>query len=377
MNTTTQANINFSKLGYQLGLIGFTRLTNVLRLTHYAIGIHPRYLLRLILIVTSSLFSQPLRWWETMQYGQQIAKTELVQPPIFIIGHWRSGTTHLHNLLTQDPVFGYLSMYQAIVPECSLVGQNWLKKILARIVPEKRPMDNMVWPLDAPQEEEFPLAKMMPHAFYISFLFPSKTKDLFKKYVLMQGASPQAITEFKQNYYKMLQIATIHAGGKRLILKNPVNTARVRLLLELFPDAKFIHICRSPYDVFASARQLQQKLLSITTLQTINSQNAEDTVLTLYEYMMQNFFAQRTLIPLHNLVEVRYEDLEKDPLRELRRIYENLHLPGYSEAESAFCSYLDSQRSYRKNNNDLSEEDCKHVEHRWAFAFKELRYASR
>jgi omega-hydroxy-beta-dihydromenaquinone-9 sulfotransferase len=366
---------NHSNLGYQFGLIGFTRLSNILRLMHYLIGIHPRYLLRLILIVISSLCSKPLRLWETIQYGQKIAKTGLDQPPIFIIGHWRSGTTHLHNILTQNLTFGYLSMYQAIVPECSLVGQTWLKKFLSGIVPEKRPMDNMLWPVDAPQEEEFSLAKMMPHAFYSSFLFPRKTKALFKKYVLMQGALPREIAEFKRIYYKILQIATLHAGGKRLILKNPVNTARVKLLLELFPDAQFIHIYRSPYDVFASARHLHHELMNITALQTISPQDAEETVLTLYEDMMQNFFKQRTLIPVHNLVEVRYEDLEQEPLKELQRIYESLHLPGYSEAEPAFRSYLDSQQSYRKNSNNLSVEDCKIVEQRWAFAFKELGYA--
>jgi omega-hydroxy-beta-dihydromenaquinone-9 sulfotransferase len=366
---------NSSNFGYQFGLFGFTRLSNILRMMHYSIEMNPRYLLRLILIVISSLCSEPLRLWETIQYGQHIAKTDLEQPPIFIIGHWRSGTTHLHNLLTQDLTFGYLSMYQAIVPECSLVGQTWLKKFLSRIVPQKRPMDNMTWPMDAPQEEEFPLAKMMPHAFYSSFLFPDKMKDLFKKYVLMKGASSQAIVEFKQTYFKMLQIATIHTGGKRLILKNPVNTARVRLLLELFPDAKFIHICRSPYDVFNSARNLHRDLFSITTLQTIDPQNAEETVLTLYEDMMQQFFAERVLIPCHNLVEVRYEDLEQDPLKELQRVYERLHLVGYSEAEPAFQTYIDTQRSYRKNSNNLSAEDCKNVEKRWTFAFKELGYS--
>jgi hypothetical protein len=363
-----------SNFGYQLGLIGFTRLSNILRLTHYAIGVHPRYLLRLLLIITSSLCSQPLRWWETIQYGQSIAQTRIDLPPIFIIGHWRSGTTHLHNLLTQDATFGYLSMYQAIVPECSLVGQGWLESLLSEIVPEKRPMDNMIWPVHAPQEEEFPLAKMMPHAFYVSFLFPSKMKQLFHRYVLMQGASPQAIAEFKQSYRKMLQIATIHAGGKQLILKNPVNTARIRILLELFPDAKFIHIYRSPYDVFASAQHLHRQLLSITTLQMINPQNAEDTVLTLYEEMMRTYFADRSLIPDQNLVEVRYEDLERDPLNELQRIYQSLHWLGYSEAVPAFQAYLTSQQSYRKNRNTLSPADRKQVEERWGFALQELGY---
>ncbi len=64
-------------LGYQLGLIGFTRFSNILRLSHYVIGIHPRYLLRLLLVVNSSLISLPLRLWERVIYGQKIVQTQI------------------------------------------------------------------------------------------------------------------------------------------------------------------------------------------------------------------------------------------------------------------------------------------------------------
>jgi omega-hydroxy-beta-dihydromenaquinone-9 sulfotransferase len=360
--------------GYQLGLIGFTRLSNILRLLHFSIGIHPRYGLRLLLVIISSLITLPLRLWETIACGSQIAKIEIDRSPVFIIGYWRSGTTHLHNLMTQDKTFGYLSMYQAMVPDCSLVGQSWLKPLLSKIVPLKRPMDNMTWPVDAPQEEEFPLAKMMPHSFYINFLFPRKTLYLFKKYVLMEGAPQRAIDEFKQKYYKLLQIATLHANNKPLILKNPVNTARVRLLLEMFPEAKFIHIYRSPYDIFASSQNLHHTLSQLTTLQVIDPANADETVLSLYEEMMKRFLLDRESIADRHLVEVRFEDLERDPIAELSRIYQTLDLEGFDRAEPAFKAYIDSQKSYKKNNFNLSVEDCKRVEQRWGFAFSSLNY---
>ena len=35
-------------------------------------------------------------------------------------------------------------------------------------------MDNLRWPLDAPQEEELPLSKMFPWSFYLSALFPKE-----------------------------------------------------------------------------------------------------------------------------------------------------------------------------------------------------------
>jgi omega-hydroxy-beta-dihydromenaquinone-9 sulfotransferase len=357
-----------SQLGYQIGLIGFTRLSNILRLTHYVVGIHPRYGLRLLLIVSTSLCTLPLRLWEKIFWEQRITSTPVEHPPIFIIGHWRSGTTHLHNLISQDLA------YQSIVPDCSLVGRNWLKSLLSKVLPLKRPMDNMTWPIDAPQEEEFPLAKTMPYAFYTQFLFPHKTLKLFKKFVLLQDASEAFIRELKCKYSRLLQIATIHADGKQLILKNPVNTARIPLLLELFPGAKFIHIHRCPYDVFASTRNLRHHLLSLTTLQSIDPGNVDQTILELYEGMMQKFFIDRSLIPSGQIVEVGFEDLDRDPLKVLQLIYKELDLPSFNDAAPAFESYITSQQSYQKNQFELSAQDREHIDHRWAFAFQKLGY---
>jgi omega-hydroxy-beta-dihydromenaquinone-9 sulfotransferase len=365
-----------SQLGYQIGLIGFTRLSNILRLSHYAIGIHPRYGLRLLLIAITSLITLPLRLWEKMVWERRITNTPIAHPPIFIIGHWRSGTTHLHNLICQDPAFGYLSMYQSMVPDCSLVGRNWLKSLLSKIVPIKRPMDNMTWPIDAPQEEEIALAKTMPHSFYTQFLFPHSTLKLFKKFVLLQDASEAFMREFKRKYYRLLQIATIHADGKQLVLKNPVNTARIRLLLELFPEAKFIHIHRCPYDVFASTRNLRHNLLSLTTLQSIDLNNVDRTILELYEDMMQQYFRDRPSIPSGQIVEVGFDDLDRDPLKVLQHIYKELDLPSFNDASPAFASYIASQQAYQKNQFALSVQERELIDRRWAFAFQRFGYAN-
>jgi omega-hydroxy-beta-dihydromenaquinone-9 sulfotransferase len=373
MNTDSSTG---SQLGYQIGLIGFTRLSNIIRLAHYAVGIHPRYGLRLLLILITSLCTLPLRLWEKMVWDRRIINTPIQHPPIFIIGHWRSGTTHLHNLISQDPAFGHLSMYQSIVPDCSLVGRTWLKSLLSKIVPIKRPMDNMTWPIDAPQEEEFPLAKTMPYAFYTQFLFPRKTLKLFKKFVLLQDAPEAFIQEFKRKYFRLLQIATLHADGKQLVLKNPVNTARIPLLLELFPGAKFIHIHRCPYDVFSSARNLRYSLLSLTTLQSLDPDNVDPIILELYEDMMQQFFRDRPSIPSGQLVEVGFEDLEHDPLKVLQLIYKELDLPSFNDTLPAFAAYITSQGSYRKNQFHLSAQDQELVNHRWAFSFQKLGYVN-
>jgi hypothetical protein len=373
MNKNTLRNVR-TNLGYQLGFITFTRLSNIVRLAPHLAQMHLRYSLRALLIAASSIASLPLRLLEKACYGRRIARVAIAKPPVFIIGHWRSGTTHLHNLMSQDPTFGYVSMYQAIVPECSLIGRRWLGAILARIIPLQRPMDNMLWPLDGPQEEEIPLAKITPYSFYVQFMFPRRALHFFAKYVLLQQASARAEAEFKRKYYRLLQIATLHAGGKQLVLKNPVNTARIRLLLELFPDAKFIHIHRSPYEVFSSTRNLHRKLLTFTTLQALDGSHNDETVLSLYEQMMQRFFAEQSLIPQGNFAEVRFADLERDPLGELRRVYGALGLESFTNAEPALRAYIAAQKDYRKNAFSLPARDRERVAQRWAFAFARLGY---
>jgi hypothetical protein len=176
-------------------------------------------------------------------------------------------------------------------------------------------------------------------------------------------------------YLFILKIATIHARGRQLVLKNPVNTARIRMLLELFPDAKFIHIHRSPYEVFASTRNLNRSITSFTTLQSLDMQQSEETVFELYEGMMRRFFADRALIPAANFADVAFADLERDPLGEIRRLYTALSLPGYAGAESALQRYIADQASYRKNGFTLPEGDRVRIADRWRFAFTELGYA--
>ena len=366
-----------ANLGYQVGLISFARVANVLRLARHLVEIHPRFLLRATWVLATAVGGVPLALWERLRHGRRIARTELREPPIFIVGHWRSGTTHLHNLMCCDPSFGFVSNYQAMVPDFSLVAPRLLRRVLSRVVPRKRPMDNMEWPMEAPQEEEIPLAKTMAHSFYAQFLFPRRTLDFLRRFVLLRGAPRGLVAEFRRKYRRVLQIASIHAGGKRLVLKNPVNTGRLPILRAMYPDAVFIHIHRSPYDVFASTRNLRAKLLSITTLQEMQGRDPDDTVLSLYEELMRRFLEDRRAIPAEKYAEVRFEDLERDPVGELRKIYSKLGLGGFERALPAVRAHLQEQRSYRKNRLPLTAEQCGRIERRWAFAFEAFGYARR
>jgi hypothetical protein len=142
----------------------------------------------------------------------------------------------------------------------------------------------------------------------------------------------------------------------------------------MFPDAKFIHIHRSPYEVFASTRNLHRSISAFTTLQTLGGDSTE-TVFALYEGMMRRFLAERALLPAGNFAEVRFADLERDPLGEMRRLYEELSLPSFDAAEPALRRYVAGQTGYRKNSFSIPPAERTHIAARWRFAFEAFGYA--
>ncbi len=366
-----------SQLGYQLGTLTFVRPSNIARFARLLPEIDLRLSGRAALMTAASVAAAPLALAESVAFGRKLRDTS-VQPPIFIVGHWRSGTTHLHNLLCQDPAFGYLTMYQAMAPDCSLVGDPWLRQLLSRVMPVRRPMDEMDWPLDAPQEEEIALGKVLPWSFYSQFLFPRRARELFDKHVLFSGAAPNDIEDWKRQYLRILKVASLHAGGKRLVLKNPVNTARLGLLFDMFAPAQFIHIHRDPYDVFSSTRNLHRKILAFSALQRVSHSELDDTVLHLYEAMMRHYLDEKERIPRHQLIDVRYDELVARPLEVMETIYARLGYDHFEQARPRIEAYLQSLQGYRTNRfSSLTREETDRIEARWDFAFAALGYEMR
>jgi hypothetical protein len=363
-----------STLSYQIGFLGLARFRNMLASLPKARMIESRYYSRLFTIVALSLLSIPLRLLETIIWSTKISQVEIDKSPIFILGHWRSGTTHLHNLLVTNTSFGYVSTFQSIAPECSLVGGYWLDQLLRKIFPMKRPMDNMVWPLDSPQEEEIGLSKMLPWGFYTSLLFPKAYRETFYQATHFDQGSVNQKDTFIKTYRKLLAIATIRSDGNRLVLKSPVNTARIEILLELFPSAKFIHIARNPYQVFDSTLDFVHKLTSIISLQALSSSDVIEMTIDNYRMLMSRYFRDRTLIPEGQLVELKYENLVLDPINELKRIYQELSLGGFEAATPKIIAYLEKQSTYQRNQHKLTKASCHIVNDRWGFAFAELGY---
>src|SRR4051812_38965344 len=93
----------------------------LLRENRFAVA--PSCYLRAALITLFSIPNTFTRWREEARYGHEWEQVE-IQPPLFILGHYRSGTTHLHNLLAVDPRFAYLNAFQACYPHTFLLSER-------------------------------------------------------------------------------------------------------------------------------------------------------------------------------------------------------------------------------------------------------------
>lgn len=338
-------------------------------------GFDWQYFDRVIAITILSLLTSPLRLAERALFGRRIHETEISHAPVFILGHWRTGTTYLQYLLTQDSATGYIPLFQTLAPESFLVGQKTLQPLVGLRAPKTRPMDNMHISMKTAQEDEFAIANMCAESFYHGWYFPREMKKLFHKFALFEGISDKERANWERVYLYNLKAATYHFGGKRLLIKNPVNTSRIPALLEIFPDAKFVHIYRDPYVVYKSSLRLHRSVIDLVGLQNVDDDLIEQNVLHFFRETMDRYFKDRHLIPEGNLIEVRYEDLEIDPIHEVERIYAGLDLPGWEAAKPDIQAFADSQRGYVKNRFTMSEADMLKVEEHWEKALNIWGYS--
>lgn len=348
-----------------------------LRLLANGDGVDPHQLPRAFFVSLSTLLTSPLRAYERLLYDSVVCRTPIHPAPIFIVGHWRSGTTFLHYLLCQDANLGYLSTFQAFAPGLCLVGEKTFKRPLSWLAKKRHPtreIDNIPLAFDSPEEDELAMANLSPYSFLHCYTFPRRATYIFERYVLFNGPTDSAAAEWSQVYLKLLRKATLRSGGKRLAIKNCSHTARLRTLLGLFPDARFVHIYRNPYDVFRSTRHLYVTVLRRAQLQEVTTGEVETLILRFYCELLRRFLMDRALIPPGHLVEVKYEDLEEQPLGQMQRVYESLGLPGFAQAEPAFRAYLASVAGYKKNAYQMDHGVIAKVNEHWGFAFDEWGY---
>lgn len=294
----------------------------------------------------------------------EINRTRIDKPPVFILGHWRSGTTLLHELLVLDERHAYPTTYTCIMPRLFMHTEWIAQRLFGFLVAGRRPMDNMTAGFNKPQEDEFALCNLGVDSPYRSLAFPNRP-PLCQEYLSPGGLSPRQNEKWKQALERFLRMVTCRAKGKRLVLKSPTHTARIKTLLELFPDARFVHIVRDPHVVFPSTVHLWKTLYREHGMQVPNFAGLEEQVFETFARMYEKFENERSLIPADRFCEVRYEDLVRDTVGEMRTIYDHLGLGGFEQALPRLREYLAANDGYQTNQYELSDDQRRQISSRW------------
>ena len=133
-------------------LPGYTFPNFLFLLAQNKFKIDAQYIPRMIYSLTFSTIMLPFYIKDRIQFDTRMEQTEITHPPLFIIGHWRSGTTYLHNVLAQDKNLGYFTTFQAYLPGVFLGSEKLFKPLVSASIPKKKDrwmmfrwMQNILW----------------------------------------------------------------------------------------------------------------------------------------------------------------------------------------------------------------------------------------
>ena len=320
-----------------------------------------------------SVVNSTLRLLQKMIYGRKIARTKIEKHPIFIVGHWRSGTTLLHELMVLDPRHTFLDTYTCFAPSHFVLSGSVIPKMCGFLMPKQRPMDNMRMGFAQPQEDEFAICNLGIPSPYRTIAFPNFEPQC-QEFLDLDNVSESDLHEWKKGVEWLLKCLTFKTP-KRIVLKSPPHTARVRHLLDMFPDARFIHIVRDPYVLFPSTVNLWKRLYRDEGFQRPKYEGLEEYVFETFTQMYTAFERDRDSVPKNRFAEVRYEDLVQDIPGQLKRIYEELELDSFDTVGPELQKYADRSKGYKTNKYEISDEIRDEIARRWQPYFEKYGYS--
>lgn len=297
-------------------------------------------------------------------HGRAIRNTELAGPPVFVLGHWRSGTTLMHELLHLDERFASPNTYECFAPWHFLLTEPLILRFGNFLLPDKRPMDNMKAGWDCPQEDEFALMVLGAPTPYFWIAFPEHVVPHMDS-LGSRSFAAKDLKRWKRLIDWFFRALTYHTG-KPLIIKSPPHTGRLGVLAEMYPNAKFIHMVRDPRKLHPSTLKLWR---SLSDTQAFQSHNNEDVlhrfVVDAAHRMYDSFELDRQQLASNQIIDVHYEALVENPVETVRTIYSHLGLGDADQVLQKIAARREADKDYQTNQHDVDPELEKIIQRDW------------
>ena len=160
------------------------------------------------------------------------------------------------------------------------------------------------------------------------------------------------------------------------MLKSPTHSYRVATLRELLPDARFVLIVRNPYEVFES---MVRTYRALTDKYGLGPSLSDDEVRYVLLAERRRFEAKLlsgvTGLPQHRFVTVAYEQLIRNPLSVIEKLYEQLELSGFDQMRPKLAAEIAKRSYYVQAAIRPSEVWEGRITEQWADIFERYGYS--
>jgi len=226
----------------------------------------------------------------------------------------------------------------------------------APLLPRRRPMDNMQMGWEVPMEDEFALLTMGLPSTYRRIAFPNDVPRHLD-YLNMEGIPEPELERWKSGLGEFVEYLNFRYEGKRMLFKSPPHMGRIRVLLEMYPKARFIHITRNPLKFIPSTIHLWAALDHSNALQNPHNRNLRSFVFDSFKRVYHGFLRDRDLLGEDKFVEIRFDDLVADNAGVLSQVYDKLGIDGFDQyARPGIMAQKEETREYQGNKHTLSED---------------------
>jgi hypothetical protein len=302
---------------------------------------------------------------------------EPIQRPIVICGLPRTGTTHLHNLMSADPTLRSLPYWESVEPVPPLAEQAVPPDPDPRLARTQGSLEF----LDLAMPEFNRMHEMtVTHVHEeIQLLAIDFSTMLFETTAPMPSWRDSYLSRDQRPSYaylkKILQVLQWLRGGTRWVLKSPQHLEQFPALRDTFPDATFVVTHRDPVSVTASMVTMiaytARLVYDQVDLRAIGAYWSDRL-----QRMLQACVDQRDTLPAHQTIDVHFDAFMRDDLAMARRVYEVAGQEFTLMAEAAMAEFMAHNPRGRHGAvlYDLGQFGLNRADLRQAFAFYTNRF---